>query len=175
MKSKLPTEELHYDMSQFYPLKATLEELLGHRVYLRLKETATLREWTQEIQKLLRAIKIAVKSTIEVADDDWFSDIDKILELGNKLVADSKTVTSLFADLSAILTRLVFLQIGFLPLGRYKQDVIPLRKEWWTLNIVRTVQYVQNDAQRHNAQLLREKRSNAIADVNNRETPSANK
>ena len=81
MKAPLPTEELRYDMSQFYPLKAVLEELLGHRVYLRLKETATLRDWKREIQKLLRAIKIAVKSTVEIADDDWFAGIDSILEL----------------------------------------------------------------------------------------------
>ncbi len=92
-------------MSQFYPLKATLEALLGHRVYLRLKETATLRDWTDEIQRLLRAIKIAIKSTVEIADDDWFADIDSILELGRKQIAESKTATELFAYLSATLAR----------------------------------------------------------------------
>ena len=64
MKSPLPIEDLRYDMSQFYPLKSALEDLLGHRVYLRLKETGTLRDWKIEIQKLLRAIKIAIDSTI---------------------------------------------------------------------------------------------------------------
>jgi len=56
MKNLLPTEGLRFDMSQFYPLKAVLEELLGHHVYLRLKETATLPDWKDVIQKLLRAI-----------------------------------------------------------------------------------------------------------------------
>jgi hypothetical protein len=62
-------------MSQFYPLKAALEALLGHRDYLRLKETATLRDWKDEIQQLLSAIRIATKSTVEIADDDWFADM----------------------------------------------------------------------------------------------------
>jgi len=104
MKEPLPTEELRYDMSQFYPLKAALEELLGHRVYLRLKETATVRDWKDELQRLLRAIKIGIKSTVEIADDDWFADIDSILELGKTEIAESKTATELFAGLSALLS-----------------------------------------------------------------------
>jgi hypothetical protein len=159
MKAVLPTEELRYDMSQFYPLKAALEALLGHSVYLRLKETAPLRIWKDDIQKLLRAIKIAIRSTVETADDDWFADIESILKLGHKQVAASKTITELFAHLSATLTRLVFLQIGFLPLGRQQKETIPLTKEWWTLRTVRTVQYVQNHKQRHAAQMLRDKRT----------------
>jgi len=158
MKELLPTEELRYDMSQFYPLKATLEELLGHRVYLQLKETATLRDWKDAIQRLLRAIKIAIESTVEIADDDWFSAIDSMLELGKTKVADSRTATELFASLSATLARLVFLQIGFLPLRRQQTETIPLTKEYWTLNSVRTVQYVQSNKQRHTAKVLREKR-----------------
>ena len=158
MKELLPTEELRYDMSQFYPLKAALEELLGHRVYLQLKETATLRDWKDAIQRLLRAIKIAIESTVEIADDDWFSAIDSMLELGKTKVADSRTATELFASLSATLARLVFLQIGFLPLRRQQTETIPLTKEYWTLNSVRTVQYVLSDKQRHTAKVLREKR-----------------
>src|SRR5216683_2135203 len=106
MKELLPTEELCCDMSQFYPLKAALEALLGHRVYSRLKETATLRDWKDEIQRLLRAIKIAIKSTVEIADDDWFADIDSILEIGKTQIAESKTAAELFACLSATLARL---------------------------------------------------------------------
>ncbi len=158
MKELLPTEELRYDMSQFYPLKAALEELLGHRVYLQLKETATFRDWKDAIQRLLRAIKIAIKSTVEIADDDWFADIDSILELGKTEIAESKTLTELFACLSATLSRMVFLQIGFLPLGRQQIETIPLTKERWILRSVRTVQYVQNDKQRHTSQGLRKKR-----------------
>jgi hypothetical protein len=125
---------------------------------LRLKETATLRDWKDEIQRLLRAIKVAIKSTVEIADDDWFADIDSILELGKKQIAESKIATELFAYLSATLARLVFLQIGFSPLGRQQKETIPLTKEWWTLTSVRTVQFVQNNKQRHTAQVLRDRR-----------------
>jgi hypothetical protein len=158
MKELLPTEELRYDMSQFYPLKTVLEGLLGHRVYLRLKETATLRDWKDEIQKLLRAIKIAIKSTVDIADDDWFAEIDSILELGKTQTAESKTATELFASLSATLSQMVFLQIGFFPLGRQQIEKIPITKERWTLRSVRTVQYVQNSKQRDTARILRNKR-----------------
>ena len=144
MKNLLPTEGLRFDMSQFYPLKAILEELLGHRVYSRLKETATLRDWKEAIQNLLRAIKVAIQSTVDIADDDWFAEIGSILELGKTQIAESKTITDLFACLSATLAQLVFLQIGFLPLGRQQKETIPLTKERWTLTSVRTVQYVQN-------------------------------
>jgi hypothetical protein len=158
MKELLPTEELRYDMSQFYPLKAVLEELLGHHVYSRLKETGTLRDWRDVIQKLLRAIELAIESTVDIADEDWFADIDSILELGRTQIAESKTVTDLFACLSATLAQLVFLQIGFLPLGRQQIETIPLTKERWTLRSVRTVQYVQNRKQRDTARMLRNKR-----------------
>ena len=158
MKELLPTEELRYDMSQFYPLKAVLEELLGHRVYSRLKETATLRDWQDVLQRLLRAIRLAIESTVDIADDDWFAEIDSILELGKTQIAESKTVTDLFACLSATLARMVFLQIGFLPLGRQQIENIPLTKARWTLRSVRTVQYVQNRKQRDTARILRNKR-----------------
>jgi len=158
MKELLPTEELRYDISQFYPLKAVLEELLGHRVYSRLKETATLRDWKEAIQKLLRAIKVAIQSTVDIADDDWFAEIDSILELGKTQIAKSKTATELFASLSATLARLAFLEIGFVPLGRQQRETIPLTKEWWTLRTVRTVQFVQNSKQRDTARVIRNKR-----------------
>jgi|SRR5208283_4755032 len=162
MKAPLPTEELRYDMSQFSSLKGALEELLGHRVYLRLKETATLSDWKAEAKKLLRAIKLSVKSSIKIADDDWFVDVDGILEHGERGVTSCNSITALFAILAATLTRLVFLQIGFLPLGRQQTETIPLKKGYWTLDKVRTVQYVQNDEQRQAAQMLRERRTGSI-------------
>ncbi len=161
MQKLLPTEELRYDMSQFYPLKAALEGLLGHGTYMRLKETGTLRDWKQEVNKLLRAIRIAVESTVAIADDEWFAEIDSILELGKSHIASSITVTELFAHLSATLTKLVFLQIGFLPLGGQTKGAVPLTKQWWTLDPVRTVQYVQNGNQRRTAQGRRDKRAKA--------------
>src|SRR5579872_1574344 len=168
MKNPLPTEDLRYDMSQFYPLKAALETLLGHRVYLRLKETATLRDWKDEVQKLLCAIGVAVKSTVEIAEGDWFEEIDSTLKRGQNYVAASKSVTALFAHLAATLAELVFIQLGFLPLGRQSKETIPLTKGWWTLNSVRSVQYVQNNNQRHTAQELRDKRNKGSPEVMSR-------
>jgi hypothetical protein len=158
VKAPALTEEIRYDMSQFYSLKSVLEKLMGHSVYMRLKETATLSDWQEEVQKLLLSIKMAIKSTVEIADNEWFDEIDVILESGEKDIVSSKTVTELFARFSATLTQVVFLQIGFLPLGRQGQKTIPLKKEYWTLNKVRTVQYIQSNIQSHEAQKLRDKR-----------------
>jgi hypothetical protein len=86
MKALLPTQEPRYDMSQLYPLKAALEASLGHRVYLRLKETATLRDWKDEIQQLLSAIRIATKSTSKLQTTIGFQTSTAFLNLEkNKL------------------------------------------------------------------------------------------
>ena len=47
---------IRYDMSQFYSMKDVLEQLFGKRVYLRLKETASLKDWKDSTIKLLNAI-----------------------------------------------------------------------------------------------------------------------
>jgi hypothetical protein len=148
------TEEICYDMSQFYPLKGVLEQLFGKNTYDRLKETANLRDWKVETTRLLKAIEIAIAETVRVADETWHGEIHDILELGRKEIGTSKSVTALFSYLSATLTRLVFTQIGLLPtLGRWHRDrVVPLRRKYWKLDAVRTVQYVQSIDQRQTLQ-----------------------
>jgi hypothetical protein len=142
MKRASLTEDIRYDMSQFYPLKAVLEELLGKATYDRLKETANLRDWKAETTKLLKAVEIAITVTVRIADKSWHDEVRDILELGRKHIADSKSITALFAHLSATLTRLVFTQIGFFPSGGYRHRVVPLAPKRWKLDPVRTVRYV---------------------------------
>jgi hypothetical protein len=161
MKRPLATEGIHYDASQFFSLKTTLETLLGERTHMRLKGAASLRSWKDEVLKLLRAIEVSVKSTVEIADTDWFEEIDSVLERGRVDIARSKSATSLFANLSSTLTELVFIQLGCFPKGR-RRETIPLTKRWWTLRWVRSVQYVQTNIQRQTAQELRDKRKKTI-------------
>lgn len=158
MKRTTPTEDIRYDMSQFYPLKVVFEQLLGKNTYDRLKETANLRDWKSETAKLLKAIEIAIMETVRIADQTWYDEVRDILELGRKEVAASKSVTALFSYLSAALTRLVFTQIGLLPSGGYRQRVVPLQPRHWKLDAIRSVQYVQNANQRRNAERLRKGR-----------------
>src|SRR5712692_2355874 len=107
--------ELRYDMSQFYPLKAALEQILGRRTYAKLKETGTLADWKAETKKLLKAIDLSVKETVKVADAEFFEEVTQLIELGNSHIASAKEISELFAGLSATLARLVFLQIGYIP------------------------------------------------------------
>ena len=66
--------------------------------------------------------------------------------------------TELFASLSAPLARLVFSEIGFLPLRKQQMETVPLTRECRTLRSVRTVQFVENNEQRHTARVLPDKR-----------------
>ena len=92
------------DMSQFYPMKATLEGLFGNRCYRRLKETASLRDWKAETDRLLRGIALAIEATVDVADEGWRREVREILELGRNHIKGANSVADLFAHLSATLT-----------------------------------------------------------------------
>jgi hypothetical protein len=139
-------DQFRHDMSQFYPLKAVFEQLFGKRCYRRLKETAGLADWKAETLRLLRAIEVAVNTTVQVSDDTWREEIKSVLDLGRSHIAGAKSAADLFASLSATLSRLVFLQIGYLP-ARSGIETVSLAPRNWKLDAVRTVQYVQSKSQ----------------------------
>lgn len=133
-------------MSQFYPLKAVFEQLFGKRCYQRLKETADLADWKAETLRLLRAIEVALDTTVQVADDGWREEVKQVLDLGRSHISGAESATDLFASLSATLGRLVFLQIGYLP-TRSSLETVSLAPRYWKLDAVRSVQYVQSKSQ----------------------------
>jgi len=139
-------EDIRYDMSQFYPMKAVFEQLFGRRCYMKLKETGDLKDWKAESERLLRAIEVAINVTVEIADMEWRSEIRETLELGRSHVSSAESITSLFAHLSAVLTRLVFLQLGCFP-NNGTLDVVPIVAKNWHLSGLRSVQYVQTTKQ----------------------------
>ncbi len=147
---RLPREEigLRYDMSQFYSLKAVLEEVLGHPVYLKLKETGTLADWRKATTRLLDAIQLSIASTVLVADQNWRDEIASLVLHGKETIKGCDRAGDLFAALTAILIRLVFLLIGNVP-SRYRyRRTAPLTADFWTLNQYRSVQYVQTAEQK---------------------------
>lgn len=139
--------ELRYDMAQYYSMKVMFEHVFGNRSYRRLKETATFQDWKKETVKLLQAIRLSIISTVEVADDDFFGQVDIEIEHGKKLISSTEQIDDLFAVLSATLTRIVFLQIGLIP-NNYRCKTVTLRKNNWVLDTFRSVQYVQNHEQK---------------------------
>jgi hypothetical protein len=139
---------IRYDMSQFYPIKALLERLFGNATYMRLKETGTLRDWKSALTKLLRAIGLSIETTVLVADQAWHEDVREILSVGLQQISAAKNIADAFASLSATLTKLVFTQIGLLPIRPAATNTVALVAPNWKLDGIRTVQYVQTAAQK---------------------------
>lgn len=139
---------LKHQMSQFYSLKSTMEELFGNPMYLKLKETTDFLVWRKAMKKLLSAIAVSAKSSVKVADDDWYQRIERITEEGKQRVGSAETAAELFAGLTATLSEIVFTQLGFMPTRSARDKMVPLSKEYWEMNNFRTVQYVQTAEQR---------------------------
>jgi hypothetical protein len=160
-RSLSPETGIRYDMRQFYSMKDVMEQLFGNRTYLRLKETASLKDWKESTIKLLNAIVLASESSIAVADEDWRDEITNTVKMGVELISSSDQISDLFSSLAATLTRIAFIQIGSMPNHRAQRKTVPLTKQWWTLSHFRSVQYVQNRAQRAALEEVRERRKAA--------------
>jgi hypothetical protein len=139
---------LRADMAQFYAMKAVLEKVFGHTVYLKLKETATMKDWRRATIRLLDALALAIKSTVAITDQEWHDDIVAVICRSQEAITGSENISDLFAALSAGLTQIVFMQVGRMPDFRSYRKPVPLKARFWTLNSYRSVQYVQTNAQR---------------------------
>lgn len=151
---------IRYDMSQFYPLKAAFEQVLGKRTYRKLKETANLSDWKAETKKLLKAFELSIKETVKVADAEFYQEVKQILELGVSHIKSAKEISELFASLSATLIRLAFLQVGYLP-AHDRLESVSLTQKNWNLACVRSVQYVQSTEQKEVAKRIEARRNEA--------------
>ena len=128
-------------------MKFLLERLFGKPVWYRLKETGDIRTWRQETTRLLRAIDLSIKSTVQIADDQWREDVATIIADGIRDIERAEYIDTLLSDLAATLAQVVFAQIGNMPVP-YSHDIVPLTARNWTLDGFRSVQYVQTVAQR---------------------------
>ncbi len=149
--------EIRADLSQFYPLKALFEQVLGRDSFAKLKDGGTFPLWKAECRRLLRALQLTLRSTVQVADQDWRREVQETFKLGHKQLASAKTVTDLFAHLSATLARLSFLQAGNVPC-RWPAARVPITAKYWTLSGFRSVQYVQSPTQKAAVKFARERR-----------------
>lgn len=136
------------NLSQYYPMKALFERILGRSSFINVKDYGSLSAWKKECKNLLKAIEVSVIATVEIADDDWHLQVQELLKHGCARIELAKSIDEVFAALAATLGELAFLQLGFVPQGHYLEMRIPLRKNNWKLDPVRTVQYVQSNQQR---------------------------
>jgi hypothetical protein len=135
-------------IEHLYPFKAMIERLFGNPAFMKIKMGASMREWRNACLKLLDSIELSVKSTVEIADQDWFAEVYRIIKEGRERVRGCHRIDDLFANLSVILATLVFTQLGHFPMRRHSSTTIPLSADWWRLGGFRSVLYVQNDKQR---------------------------
>jgi hypothetical protein len=139
--------DIRFDLQQYYSMKVLFERILGKNSFMRVKDYGSLQTWKAESIKLLKAINFAIESTVEIADDDWRSEVRRLLEIGQSLCKSSQSIDDLFSILASTLGKLAFLQIGFFPDWHSKYKNIPLLTSRWKLDQVRSVQYVQSKKQ----------------------------
>lgn len=94
-QKKLTYEEigLRHEMSQFYWLKGTFEELFGRPMYMELKENTDLADWKKASNKLLDAIRFSIRSSVHTADDEWFASIEDAIQRGRDHIKLARTTT----------------------------------------------------------------------------------
>ena len=139
---------IRFDLSQYYPMKAIFERVLGKASFMKVKDCGSFSNWKVESIKLLKAIDLSIKATVEVADEEWKAEINTEIQHGILLVKNCNDIDELFASLAATLTKITFLQIGFFPKGHRNAERIALIPQNWKLNPVRSVQYVQSPSQK---------------------------
>jgi hypothetical protein len=145
-------------LEHLYPVKALVEKLFGCAAFMRIKMGGSMSDWRGAGLKLLDAIDLSVKSTVEIADGDWFKEVAEAIAHGKEGVRDAETIDALQSRLVATLAQLVFIQLGNFPRHPLHKTT-PLTAEWWTLKGYRTVQYVQSPHQKENQAQLNAKRA----------------
>lgn len=151
-------EALRHDMSHMYALKSSIEDLLGNRAWLELKETTSTTTWRRYVFKLLDAIELGVETTVLIKDEDWMQEVRSNLNHGRELARIAVTPEDAIAALSATLLRQVFLQLGSAP-SRNTAASVPLKPRNWNFSGFRSVQYVQSPQQKEDLFLSKQRRA----------------
>ncbi len=66
-------------------------------------------DWRKAGLKLLDAIDLSVKSTIEIADTNWFKEVAEAIDHGRESLRNSEAIDALQSRLVATLAELVFI------------------------------------------------------------------
>jgi len=150
---------MRYNMEDGYVLKHLFENLFGRKAWLDLKHSTDLPKWKNYCARLLSAIEVSAKTTIQVVDEQWLRELAAQVEHGKNLIKLSKDFEQLFASLAGSLGNISFLQLGLIP-TRLTQDSVTLRHTSnWKLDSYRSVQYVQNQTQQENLKGQLERKS----------------
>ena len=145
-------------LSEHYALKALFERVLGHESFLHVKEYAPLSAWKLQASRLLKVLARSIELSVMVADDDWRSEVNELLDRGVARVKAAPSVSELHASLAATLGELAFLQIGLVPDNQGQRKAPPVNSIHWNLALARSVQYVQSSQQKLDATRMKARR-----------------
>lgn len=138
-------------MEDGYALKHLFENLFGSNAWYDMKHSTDISKWKKYCARLLSAIEVSANVTVQIADNQWFSELAREVAHGKELIKLSENFEQLFANLAGSLGNISFLQLGLIP-TRLSQESITLRHPSnWKLDCYRSVQYVQNQQQMKNS------------------------
>ncbi len=129
-------------------LKSAIEDLFGSDAWYALKESNHIPTWRKYGVKTLKAVGVAIAATVEISDDEWWHNIDKILSEGIERIKKDDNIDEIIATLAGTLIRVSFTQIGLMPNRKGSTNSGRLSKEEWRLNAFRSVIYTQTKEQK---------------------------
>jgi len=138
---------VRYNEEDGYALKHLFESLFGRDAWLEIKHSTDLRRWKKYSIRVLSALEVSAKATIQVADADWFDQFTSTIEFGKRGVNSSENFEQLFSSLAATLGEISFLQLGMMPRRSTQNNITVRHQSNWKLDRYRSVQYVQNAEQ----------------------------
>jgi len=138
---------VRYNEEDGYALKHLFESLFGGNAWLEIKHSTDLRQWKKYSVRVISALEVAAKATVQVADEEWFGQFDSTIEHGKRRINSSKDFEQLFASLAASLGEMSFLQLGMMPMRSTQKNITVRHQSNWKLDRYRSVQYVQNAEQ----------------------------
>lgn len=144
-------ENMRYNMEDGFGLKNLFENIFGRKAWCELKHSTDIILWKKYCTRLLSAIEVSAKATVQIADEDWFEQLSMEAEHGKKMLQLSEDFEQLFANLAASLGTISFLQLGLIPYRLTHESVTLRHPINWKLDQYRSVQYVQNSEQRQNS------------------------
>ncbi|WP_460274928.1 hypothetical protein [Celeribacter sp. ULVN23_4] len=130
-----------------FALKTSLERILGHEEWLRLKDTRSIGAWRKSLLRALKSSSVAINSTVKVADDQWRDEAQRIIRQCEERLRTVSTIREAFAVIAACYIELSFHQLGFCPDRQGSHAKVRAIDAHWNLSTYRSVQYVQNEEQ----------------------------
>ena len=138
---------MDYKLEEAYGMKSLVESLFGNRAWLEVKHSTDVKTWEKYSLRILSAIEVSAKATVEIADKDWLEELHLLVEFGQGSIKRAENTEMIFASLAASLANISFHQLGFVPSNVLQKQVTLRHKSNWTLDAFRSVQYVQNKKQ----------------------------